>query len=154
MSADFLAPDVIKKVFVELKDLTQNPPEGIKVVINEEDVTDVQALIDGPGNGSSQITFKLRIQNYFIFYESSLLIVLIEDTPFAGGVFKMKLKLGSEYPQAPPKGYFLTKIFHPNVSDKGEICVNTLKKDWKADMGIRHLLLVSRSFCKIFLAVR
>jgi hypothetical protein len=76
MSADFLAPDVIKKVFVELKDLTQNPPEGIKVVINEEDVTDVQALIDGPGNGSSQITFKLRIQNYFIFYESSLLIAL------------------------------------------------------------------------------
>ena len=27
-------------------------------------------------------------------------------------------------------GYFLTKIFHPNVSEKGEICVNTLKKDW------------------------
>lgn len=28
------------------------------------------------------------------------------------------------------KGYFITKIFHPNVSDKGEICVNSLKKDW------------------------
>ena len=27
-------------------------------------------------------------------------------------------------------GYFLTKIFHPNVSEKGEICVNILKKDW------------------------
>jgi ubiquitin-conjugating enzyme E2 S len=27
-------------------------------------------------------------------------------------------------------GYFMTKIFHPNVSEKGEICVNTLKKDW------------------------
>jgi len=27
-------------------------------------------------------------------------------------------------------GYFLTKIFHPNVSLEGEICVNTLKKDW------------------------
>lgn len=27
-------------------------------------------------------------------------------------------------------GYFITKIFHPNVSEKGEICVNTLKKDW------------------------
>ncbi len=145
MSADFLAPDVIKKVFVELKDLTQNPPEGIKVIINEEDVTDVQALIDGPGN----YEFFIQIPDLiFISNESSLLIVLIEDTPFAGGVFKMKLKLGSEYPQAPPKGYFLTKIFHPNVSDKGEICVNTLKKDWKADMGIRHLLLVSKSLCR------
>lgn len=28
------------------------------------------------------------------------------------------------------EGFFLTKIFHPNVSEKGEICVNTLKKDW------------------------
>lgn len=28
-------------------------------------------------------------------------------------------------------GYFLTKIFHPNVAvPSGEICVNTLKKDW------------------------
>lgn len=27
-------------------------------------------------------------------------------------------------------GFFLTKIFHPNVSLEGEICVNTLKKDW------------------------
>ncbi len=26
----------------------------------------------------------------------------------------------------------MTKIFHPNVSEKGEICVNTLKKDWDA----------------------
>ena len=24
----------------------------------------------------------------------------------------------------------MTKIFHPNVSEKGEICVNTLKRDW------------------------
>lgn len=30
----------------------------------------------------------------------------------------------------PHPGFFITKIFHPNVSEKGEICVNTLKKDW------------------------
>jgi ubiquitin-conjugating enzyme E2 S len=43
----------------------------------------------------------------------------------------------ADFPNNPPKGtfvinigYFLTKIFHPNVSEKGEICVNTLKKDW------------------------
>ena len=38
-------------------------------------------------------------------------------------------------------GYFLTKIFHPNVGPSGEICVNTLKKDWKPDLGIKHILL-------------
>ena len=24
----------------------------------------------------------------------------------------------------------LTKIFHPNIGPQGEICVNSLKKDW------------------------
>ena len=39
-------------------------------------------------------------------------------------------------------GFFLTKIFHPNVASNGAICVNTLKRDWKPDHGIRHILLV------------
>ena len=38
-------------------------------------------------------------------------------------------------------GWFATKIFHPNVSSAGEICVNTLKKDWKASYGIGHILV-------------
>lgn len=56
----------------------------------------------------------------------------------------MKLALGAEFPNAPPKGFFTTKIFHPNVSAEGEICVNTLKKDWNPNLGIRHILTVIR----------
>lgn len=40
-------------------------------------------------------------------------------------------------------GFFLTKIFHPNIATNGEICVNTLKKDWNPSLGLRHVLLVS-----------
>lgn len=54
----------------------------------------------------------------------------------------MKLLLGKDFPASPPKGYFLTKIFHPNVGANGEICVNVLKRDWTAELGIRHVLLV------------
>lgn len=67
-------------------------------------------------------------------------------TPYTGGAFRVKLILGKEFPQGPPKAYFLTKIFHPNVATNGEICVNTLKKDWKPDLGIKHILLVSLLF--------
>jgi ubiquitin-conjugating enzyme E2 S len=67
--------------------------------------------------------------------------LLADGTPFEGGVWKIKLALDSDFPSVPPKGHFVTKIFHPNVSAKGEICVNTLKKDWKPELGIRHVLL-------------
>lgn len=55
----------------------------------------------------------------------------------------MKIVLGKNFPSEPPKGFFLTRIFHPNVAPNGEICVNTLKRDWKADYGVKHILLVS-----------
>jgi ubiquitin-conjugating enzyme E2 S len=67
-----------------------------------------------------------------------------EGTPFVGGHFKVKLVLSDEYPNAPPRGFFLTKIYHPNVSASGDICVNTLKKDWTPEVTIKHVLQVIR----------
>ncbi|PVD38538.1 hypothetical protein C0Q70_01154 [Pomacea canaliculata] len=107
-----LPPHVIRQVSKEVALLCQNPPEGIKIITNDEDITDIQASIEGPAG-----------------------------TPYAGGMFRMKLVLGKNFPAEPPKAFFLTKIFHPNVATNGEICVNTLKKDWKPELGIKHILL-------------
>lgn len=106
------SPNVIKQISKELCELIQNPLEGVKVVFNEDDITSVQADIDGPSG-----------------------------TPYYGGSFRIRLVLGKNFPTSPPKGFFVTKIFHPNVGRNGEICVNTLKKDWNQDLGIKHILL-------------
>jgi ubiquitin-conjugating enzyme E2 S len=37
----------------------------------------------------------------------------------------------------------MTRIFHPNVSKAGEICVDTLKKSWNKKYGVGHVLVVS-----------
>ncbi len=85
---------------------------------------------------------------YIIILLSVVLLLVLNSsffiggTPYEGGFFKMKLVLGKEFPSIPPQGFFLTKIFHPNVAKNGAICVNTLKKDWKPDHGIKHILLV------------
>lgn len=111
-----LSPAAINAVTRQLHDLTTKPAEGITVHINEENLADIQADIEGP-----------------------------PGTPYEGGVFRMKLVLSSDYPHTAPKGYFITKIFHPNIRQpSGEICVNTLKKDWQPSHGIRHILLVIR----------
>ncbi|XP_053214745.1 ubiquitin-conjugating enzyme E2 S-like [Panonychus citri] len=107
-----LSPHVIKQVTKELHKLVTEPLEGIKVILNDEDVTNIQAIIDGPAG-----------------------------TPYSGGSFRVRLVLVQDFPSAPPKAFFTTKVFHPNVSRSGEICVNTLKKEWKSDLGIKHILL-------------
>ncbi|KAL3689310.1 hypothetical protein R1sor_015619 [Riccia sorocarpa] len=110
-----LPPKVIKKLARELKSLDESPPEDIRVIVNEENFSTIYADIEGP-----------------------------HGTPYEGGVFRMKLVLSEDFPQTPPKGYFITRIFHPNIAKNGKICVNTLKKDWKPTLGLRHVLLVVR----------
>ena len=51
--------------------------------------------------------------------------------------------IGTEFPSAPPRG-FLTKIFHPNVATNGDDGVNTLKRDWKPETTLSHILRVIR----------
>lgn len=109
-------PQAMKRVAKELMKLSKNPPEDVKIHINEADLRDIQATITGPAG-----------------------------TPYEGGHFRMKLVLGDQYPAGPPKGFFVTKIFHPNVRPQtGGICVNTLKKDWKPEYGIEHVLTVCK----------
>ena len=45
-----MSPQVIRRVTKEMMELAESPPEGIKIFINERDITDIQATIIGPGD--------------------------------------------------------------------------------------------------------
>ncbi len=99
----------------EVSDFMKSPIEGIRIFTDEENLAVIQAEIDGPA-----------------------------DTPFYNGVFRLRICFDSDFPSSPPKAWFLSRIFHPNISAKGEVCVNTLKKDWSPELGLKHILLVIR----------
>ncbi|CAK5270907.1 unnamed protein product [Mycena citricolor] len=107
-----LPPPVMRRLVREITHLQTSPPEGIRIQTSEDNLLDLTGIIAGP-----------------------------EGTPYAGGYFKVRFTFTEEFPTAPPKCRFATKIFHPNVSGAGEICVNTLKKDWKPTYGIEHILV-------------
>ena len=72
--------------------------------------------------------------NLFIWQAS---LTAPEDTPYSGGVFKLKLNFPSDYPFKPPKISFKTKIYHPN----GSICLDILKSKWSPALTISKVLL-------------
>ena len=45
-------PQVIRQISKEVKHLVNETLEGIKIVLNESNLTDIQAVIDGPGKFS------------------------------------------------------------------------------------------------------
>lgn len=49
-----------------------------------------------------------------------------DNTPYFGGTFLVKFEFPSDYPFNPPKICFQTKIYHPNINRKGEVCVGTM----------------------------
>ncbi|CAB9516736.1 enzyme E2 S [Seminavis robusta] len=116
-----LPPRTLARVAREIRDLHKNPPEGVRLVVDAQSgvpssLGEVVAEIQGP-----------------------------QDTPYEGKFFQLKLVLSCDFPSSPPRGFFLTKIYHPNVDmSTGAICVNTLKKDWTPETTFSHVLSVIR----------
>ncbi len=68
------------------------------------------------------------------------------DSPFTGGVFKLEIHFPTDYPFKPPKVTFLTKIYHPNISPQGAICLDILKDQWSPALTVNKVLL---SICSL-----
>ena len=51
-----------------------------------------------------------------------------EGTIYEGSKFVIEFKIPSEYPFRPPKTLFLTRVYHPNINENGEVSIDILNK--------------------------
>ena len=65
-----------------------------------------------------------------------------KDSPYAGGLFILKLEFPAQYPFKPPKLQFKTKIYHPSVqTESGDVCADVVGQ-WGPTLNAKHCLQV------------
>ena len=152
MASENLPPQIISRVMSEIREIVRSPPEGIEYFDpSENDEDDGQEpsssssfSFTSPAGQTPNPTTCVGTPSVSEIYAK---ISGPEETPFEGGKFLMKLVLSEDYPNTPPRGYFLTKIYHPNIAPNGDICVNTLKKDWMPDTTVSRFRAFSVLLC-------
>lgn len=107
-----------KRLAKELNSIQKDPPSNCSAgPIDANDIQHWQATIMGP-----------------------------EKSPYEGGVFKLDIVFGDNYPYKPPKVTFLTMVYHPNISSGGAICLDILKNNWSPALSVSKILL---SICSL-----
>ena len=65
--------------------------------------------------------------------KNNILLGVLEgppDTSYENGYFLFKMLLSKDFPFLPPQFIFITKIFHPNISENGFVSVDILQDHW------------------------
>ncbi len=68
-----------------------------------------------------------------------------DDSIWEGGIFTLRLDFSEEYPSKPPSIKFLTKMFHPNIYNDGNICLDILKDKWSPVYDVMSILMSIQS---------
>ena len=102
----------LQRIKKELIDMQNDPPANCSAGPTNDDLYEWQACIMGPA-----------------------------DSPYEGGTFYLSISFPKDYPFKAPAIKFTTKVYHPNISSIGAICIDILKNKWSPALTISKVLL-------------
>ena len=84
--------------------------------------------------------YRIELFNQYNIYEWKITLLGAKDTPYANGIFFIKLQFPHDYPHSRPEIIFLTPIYHMNVyRSNGHVAVNFIH-EWKPNRSVREIL--------------
>ncbi len=102
-----------KRLQKELQEITKDPPANCSAGLDDDgNISKWIATIQGP-----------------------------QGTPYEGGVFSLSINFNQNYPFKPPAVKFTTKVYHPNIDESGNICLDILRQAWSPALTVSKVLL-------------
>ncbi|XP_065054720.1 ubiquitin-conjugating enzyme E2 L3-like [Rhopilema esculentum] len=81
-------------------------------------------------NSGLKVFRQIQVDESNILYWQGLIVP--DKVPYNKGAFKIEINFPAEYPFKPPKVTFKTKIYHPNIDEKGQVCLPIISpENWK-----------------------
>lgn len=88
--------------------------------------------------GTSLSVDKSSEERYAVEVEYTMSIT---EGIYEGRVLRFKLKIPHAYPFKPPKLLCLDKVFHPNIDDDGNVCMEILRLGWRPTHGLESVFV-------------
>ncbi|CAL2030971.1 hypothetical protein CAEBREN_22360 [Caenorhabditis brenneri] len=104
-----------------------------------------QEMKDLENTMRGQNRWKLQVPDSSTIHEM-LLTVTPQEGLYKGGVFRFKITVPPEYNNVPPVVKCLTKLWHPNITEDGAICLSILRQNsldhygWKPTRNLREVV--------------
>ncbi|KAI4716715.1 hypothetical protein E4T48_07108 [Aureobasidium sp. EXF-10727] len=99
------------RLLVEMREMATNPNPMYDCYVSEADMFFWKVVMQGP-----------------------------PGTPYENCNFMLYLEMPDNFPAFPPKGRFVTPVFHPNINRHGRICHSIFDRDWTTDTSLKNVL--------------